>query len=104
MMVTRVVRTIGEFFLCIILLAGCVTAQTFEGIDEGMSRTEVVRILGSPDRSRAADRGYEALTYSNRVVMGDRWWRSDIIIILKDGHVVSRGMFLIQPDTQYLSH
>jgi hypothetical protein len=55
-----------------------------------MSRSEVVGVLGNPDGiQREGD--YEAIKYTNRLISGWAWDRTDYVVVLRDGRVVSFG-------------
>lgn len=72
-------------------LTSCVTGEVVRGgIREGMSKTEVISLLGNPDGfKRAGDQ--EALLYTNRLISGWSWDRTDYTVILQNGHVSEYG-------------
>jgi hypothetical protein len=71
-------------------LYGCVTGERMQAIREGMSRDQVVSMLGNPDGFQRAGE-YEALRYTNRLISGWSWDRADYNVILKGGRVVEYG-------------
>lgn len=74
----------------LLFLAGCVTGEQMGKVREGMSKEEVLSTLGSPDGfQRSGD--YEALRYTNRLISGWSWDRTDYTVILKNGQVVEYG-------------
>ena len=82
----RIIITIIFFML----LSGCVTGERMGKMREGMSKNEVLSILGNPDGfKRSGD--YEALRYTNRLISGWSWDRADYTVILKSGRVVEYG-------------
>ena len=72
------------------LISGCVTGQKMGAIHEGMSKGEVVSILGNPDGYQRSGE-YEALRYSDRLISGWSWNRADYTVILQNGHVTAYG-------------
>ncbi|MGQ0522762.1 MAG: outer membrane protein assembly factor BamE domain-containing protein, partial [Betaproteobacteria bacterium] len=71
-------------------LSACVTGEQMQSVREGMSKEQVVAILGNPDGfQRAGD--YEALRYTNRLISGWSWDRADYNVILRSGRVVEYG-------------
>ena len=71
-------------------LIGCVTGERMQSIREGMSKEEVIGILGNPDGfQRSGD--YEALRYTNRLISGWSWDRADYNVILRNGRVLEYG-------------
>ena len=60
-------------------------------IREGLSKAEVIDILGSPDGfQRSGD--YEALRYTNRLLSGWSWDRAGSSVILRNDRVVEYGL------------
>jgi hypothetical protein len=72
------------------LIGGCVTGQKMGDIHEGMSKNEVVSILGNPDGYQRSGQ-YEALRYSDRLIGGWSWNRTDYTVVLRDGRVSEYG-------------
>lgn len=71
-------------------LAGCATGEKMSRLKEGMTKTEVIDVLGDPDGfQRSGD--YEAMKYNHRLVTGWAWDRADYNVILKEGKVVEYG-------------
>ncbi len=50
-------------------LSGCVTGERMQGVREGMSKDDVIGVLGNPDGFRRSGE-YEALRYTNRLADG----------------------------------
>ncbi|MGF6265225.1 hypothetical protein OKW34_000246 [Paraburkholderia youngii] len=72
------------------LIAGCVTGQKMGDIHEDMSKSEVVSVLGNPDGyQRSGD--YEALRYTDRLISGWSWNRTDYTVVLRLGRVSEYG-------------
>jgi hypothetical protein len=59
-------------------------------VSEGMPKEEVVSQLGEPDGYRR-NGDYEALQYTNRLISGWSWDRTDYTVILENGRVVEYG-------------
>lgn len=71
-------------------LFGCVIGERMQNVREGMSKDEVIGLLGNPDGfQRSGD--YEALRYTNRLISGWSWDRADYNVILRNGRVVEYG-------------
>lgn len=79
-------------FCTVFFLFGCATTgEKMPKIHEGMSKQDVIEILGPPDGFQRSGE-YEALKYSHRLVTGWAWDRADYNVILKNGEVVEYGM------------
>lgn len=73
------------------LLSGCITGETVRGdIQEGSSKELVISKLGNPDGFKRYGE-YEALLYTNRLISGWSWDKTDYTFILKNGKVVEYG-------------
>jgi hypothetical protein len=82
-------RTIAGVSL-MLALSACVMGERMQSVREGMSKDEVISVLGNPDGfQRVGD--YEALRYTNRLISGWSWDRADYNVILKAGRVVEYG-------------
>ena len=66
------------------------TGEKIKHLNIGMTRTEVVKMLGRPDGVQKSGE-YEALKYAHRLVTGWAWDRADYNVILKDGKVIEYG-------------
>lgn len=77
--------------MLITVLAGCTTGELVRGgLREGMSKADVIALLGNPDGfKRAGDQ--EALLYTNKLISGWSWDRTDYTVILKNGLVAEYG-------------
>lgn len=71
-------------------LMGCATGEKMSRLKEGMTKSEVVDVLGAPDGFQRSGE-YEALKYNHRLVTGWAWDRADYNIIMKDGKLVEYG-------------
>ncbi len=76
----------------LLLLSGCATGEVIRGggVQEGMAKQEVISALGNPDGFQRSGE-YEALTYTNRLISGWSWDRTDYTVILQNGRVVQYG-------------
>ena len=78
-------------FVSSLMMSGCVTGERVRGgIKEGMSKQQVISELGDPDGFRRSG-DYEALLYTNRLISGWSWDRTDYTIILQNGRVAEYG-------------
>ncbi|VXC89801.1 conserved hypothetical protein [Burkholderia sp. 8Y] len=59
-------------------------------VNEGMSKGEVISILGKPDGFQRSGE-YEALRYTDRLISGWSWNRADYTVVLKNDHVSEYG-------------
>jgi hypothetical protein len=72
------------------LLSACTTGEQMSRLEPGMTRQQVVGVLGRPDAVRS-NGAYEQLEYTHRLITGWSWDRSDFKVILRDGRVVKFG-------------
>lgn len=74
-----------------IALGGCTTGELVRGgLHEGMNKADVIALLGNPDGYKKAG-DQEALLYTNKLISGWSWDRTDYTVILKDGLVSEYG-------------
>lgn len=72
------------------LLSGCVTGQQVTRLDPGMSQERVTQIMGKPDGFQ--QRGeYTIYKYTNRLMSGWSWDRTDYSFVFKDDKLVEYG-------------
>lgn len=84
-------RAILALMWLVALLSGCVTDEKVRGgIIEGMSKAQVIGTLGKPDGFKRAGE-FEALQYTNRLISGWSWDRTDYTVILRNDRVVEYG-------------
>ncbi|MGF6813174.1 hypothetical protein OKW30_008391 [Paraburkholderia sp. Clong3] len=79
------------------LISGCVTGQKMGDIHAGMSKGEVVSILGNPDGYQQSGE-YEALRYTDRLISGWSWNRTDYTVVLRNGQVSEYGPGQVRQD------
>ena len=70
-----------------VFLAGCATISS---VSEGMSRAEVIGLLGNPD-GLVREGSDVALKYSNRLISGWSYDRADYYILLRNDEVIGYG-------------
>ena len=76
-------------FLCFTLL-GCATGDLVPQLGPGMSQEQVVNVLGKPDGFK--QRGeYKIYIYTNRLISGWSWDRTDYTFIFKENQLVEYG-------------
>jgi hypothetical protein len=85
------------------LISACTTSDKMSRIERGMTRQQVVAILGRPDAVHTSG-PYEQLEYTNRLIP---WTgnRTDFNVSLKDGRVVEYGHGEVRntgPQTVYM--
>lgn len=79
------------FYIAILtLISACATGERIVRLDPGMSKNQVIEVMGRPDGFKAQD-GYEVLRYTNRLISGWSWDRADYNIIMKDGILIEYG-------------
>lgn len=78
--------------LCMLAcIAGCVTGEKVRAdLEVGMSRSQVIDLLGKPDGVRNSDNS-EVLQYTNRLISGWSYDRADYFVILRESAVVEYG-------------
>lgn len=75
----------------ILFHVGCATGELVRGgIQEGMTKQQVISQLGNPDGFQK-DGEYEALLYTNRLISGWSWDRTDYTVVLENDRVVQYG-------------
>jgi hypothetical protein len=55
--------------LIALVVSSCVTGERMQSVSDGMSKEEVISLLGNPDGFQRAG-NYEALRYTNRLISG----------------------------------
>ncbi len=75
----------------LILITACTTPQTMSHLRPGMTKDEVIKIMGNPDGYQSQGE-FESLKYSHRLVSGWAWDRADFYAILKNNRLVEYGM------------
>jgi len=83
-------KRISLTLLVVALFSACTTGEKMSGLEPGMTRQQVVGMLGHPDAVRSSG-PYEQLEYTHRLITGWSWDRSDFNVILKEGRVVEFG-------------
>ena len=78
-------------FGMVLVASGCATTgERFANLEPGMTKAQVIDLLGRPDGYRRADQ-QEALIYKNRLISGWAWDRADHAVLLQEGRVVEYG-------------
>ncbi|MBI4991434.1 hypothetical protein HZB96_05065 [Candidatus Gottesmanbacteria bacterium] len=75
-------------FIMALLIAGCATAAKMNRLSVGMSKDEVIKVMGNPNSQKASE-GVECLEYYlSNSMMGDTgtYW-----VMMKDGKVIQYG-------------
>ena len=83
-------KTILLTLSVVALFSACTTGEKMSSLEPGMTRQQVVGILGRPNAVRS-NGPYEQLEYTHRLITGWSWDRSDFKVILKDGRVIELG-------------
>ncbi|MGI2026580.1 outer membrane protein assembly factor BamE domain-containing protein [Endozoicomonas acroporae] len=71
-------------------LTACVTGDNVSNIEPGMSQDHVVKIMGKPDGFKQSGE-YTIYTYTNRLISGWSWDRTDYSFIFKNNQLVEYG-------------
>lgn len=82
-------RALGLWTL--VLVIGCRTPQQWDGVQQGMSRAEVVRAMGEPEMTRAEAGGVELLYY-RLPRRGRSLVREECFVRLQAGRVIEYGL------------
>jgi hypothetical protein len=85
------VKTLFLALSVVSLFSACTTGEKMSRLEPGMTRQQVVGLLGRPDVVRSSG-AYERLEYTHRLITGWSWDRSDFKVILKDGRIVNLVM------------
>jgi outer membrane protein assembly factor BamE (lipoprotein component of BamABCDE complex) len=77
--------------IALAVLAGCgQSAQTMNDLSLGMTKQNVVGILGTPQSVQAAG-NQEVLTYTLSNSWNSQFWNSEYRVVLQNGRVVAYG-------------
>jgi len=82
--------------LTTLILTSCATVGKMKDLREGLTKSEVVSVVGNPDGFHRNGE-YEALLYTDLLIngwsvfSGFSWDRTDYSVILKNDHVVEYG-------------
>lgn len=66
--------------LILILLVSCATGEKFSSIREGMTKSEVSRILGNHDQLERKEGGWSTYVYRDRLLSGWSWDKTDYYV------------------------
>jgi hypothetical protein len=80
----------AAFAVAVALLSGCATADRINAVSLGMTKAEVIRAIGQPISTSAAN-GVEILNYALREGFGFARANTPYSVQIVDGHVVSYG-------------
>lgn len=95
--VCKKVTTLSLFSLALIcFFAGCVTGEKMQNIRPGMSKADVINILGKPDGFRTVE-NHEVFLYSNRRTSGWNNDYADYNVIFENGSVIEYGAGEVRP-------
>ncbi len=76
--------------VAMLTVMGCATGEKMQNVQIGMSKAEVISILGNPDGAKRSG-NFEALSYKNRLMSGWSWDRADYNVIMENGVVPEYG-------------
>lgn len=84
-------KKLATVSLFLVLLSGCGTsAKKLNEVSTGMTKSEVIQILGSPESVRAKN-GQEILIYTLSNSWNSPVWNEKYYVHLQNGRVVSYG-------------
>jgi hypothetical protein len=83
-------KTLLAMSFAVTILVGCTTGEKIHEVQVGMTKQQVLNILGTPDGD-AVKGSTEQIQYSNRLASGWRWDKGDYYVTFEDGKVVSYG-------------
>lgn len=84
-------------FIVSFMLTACATGEKISSVQLGMSKSNVISIMGSPDGA-AKKENYEIVLYSNRLMSGWSNDRADYKFIFKDDSLIEYGPEKIRQD------
>ena len=73
-----------------LLASACALGPSYGNLKPGVSRTEVLKVMGCPATDVKKD-GYEAITFTARMPTFFQWGPADYAYIFKDGVLVEGG-------------
>ncbi len=74
-----------------VFVVGCGTsAQRLNQVSVGMTKQDVVRILGTPESASAAN-GQEVLVYTLSNSWNSQYWNSKYRVVIQGGRVIAYG-------------
>ena len=89
--ITMNLRFSSAALIALTVLAGCgQSAQSMNDLSLGMTRQNVVSILGTPQSVQAAG-NQEVLTYTLSNSWNSQFWNSEYRVVLQNGRVVAYG-------------
>lgn len=83
-------KTLLAMSFAVAMLVGCTTGEKIHEVQVGMTKQQVLSILGTPDGD-AVKGSTEQIQYSNRLASGWGWDKGDYYVTFEDGKVVSYG-------------
>lgn len=79
------------FMILLIILIACTTGEIVrKDINPGMSKDNLITMLGNPDGFRMVG-DQELLTYTNRLISGWSYDRADYHFVIKNNKVIAYG-------------
>ena len=87
---SRTVKYLFPALIILVMLAGCAMNSKMSRLRPGMTKKEVVSILGNPNGFKK-EGVYESLQYTNRLVSDWAWDTADYFAIFKDGKLTECG-------------
>ena len=78
------------------VLSGCTTGEKMSSVRPGMTKGQVVGLLGQPDGYRRVG-NQEILSWNNRLSSGWAWDRADYNVIVINGEVTEYGQGEVRP-------
>jgi hypothetical protein len=92
-----------RWLLVLLILAGCTTGEKVTSLREGMTPDEVIAVLGRPTGfQRAGDA--TAFQYTNRLISGWGWDRSDYYALFKNDRLSQWGSGEVRVETSHNSN
>lgn len=75
----------------LLLLISCTTGEVVrKDVQPGMSKEKLIEVMGNPDGFRIVG-DQEVLTYTNRLISGWSWDRTDYHFVIKNNKVIAYG-------------
>jgi hypothetical protein len=98
----RRIHQIGSVFLVFLTLlaTSCVTGEKMSSLSPGMTKDQVISLLGHPDGYQA-EGDSEVLRYTNKLVSGWSWDRADYYAILRGGKLIEYGAGQVRQDQNH---
>jgi len=84
----------GVLVLCLLVAAGCANSEKMNSLSIGMTKGEVIQVMGRPSSTASPQRGVEVLRYELSSTGDQAWYgiTDTYYVKLVNGRIESYGM------------